>query len=148
MMRIVALLLFLAASFSFAGDDTKDAVKKTLKILQGEWKIEAGQKDGENVPDEVKQNMTIVFEGSKLFVRDAAGENKDEMSFTFDTKAKPAAIDFVRKRDNKKLEGIFELKGDVLKLCLYDGANNARPSEFSAPQGSNNTYAELKRVKK
>ena len=74
---IVAPLLFVAANLSFAGDDAKDAAKKLIKDIEGEWKVEAGQKNGDNLPDEARQNLTLIFEGSKLFVRDQTGEKKE-----------------------------------------------------------------------
>jgi uncharacterized protein (TIGR03067 family) len=145
---IVAPLLFVAANLSFAGDDAKNGGKKLVKELQGEWKIVSGQKNGEDVPDQLKDSVTVVFEGDKMFVRDASGANKDEMTFTIDPKAKPVSIDLEQKRESKKFEGILELKGDVLKLCIHQGAVASRPSEFAAPAGSEKVFAELKRVKK
>jgi uncharacterized protein (TIGR03067 family) len=46
-----------------------------------------------------------------------------------------------------KIEGIYELKGDDLKICarvLGDG----RPAEFASPDGQSVAYLVLKREKK
>ncbi len=145
---IVAPLLFIAANLSFAGDDAKDAGKMLVKELQGEWKIVSGQKNGEDVPDKTKEAITIVFEGDKMFARHPSGETKDVMTFTIDPKAKPVAIDLVQKRESKKFEGILELKGDVLKLCIHQGAVASRPTEFASAAGSEKVNVELKRVSK
>ncbi len=145
---IVAPMLFVVTSLVFAGGDAKDVAKKFINEIEGEWKIETGRKNGDDLPDEARQNLTLIFEGTKLFVRDQTGEKKEGMTFKIDTTTKPFSFDVVHTRDKKMQEGIIELKGDVLKICIHEGAVANRPTEFASAAGSEKVNVELKRVKK
>jgi uncharacterized protein (TIGR03067 family) len=103
------------------------------KALQGVWIIQSIEKDGKAVSEEkVKDYPPLKFKGDKLVV-----ENDDEVDYTIDPKTSPKRIDVFpyawRPDQPKVLLGIYELKGDELKLCYSRGD---RPTEFAGKADS------------
>ena len=45
------------------------------------------------------------------------------------------------------MEGIYELKGDELRLCIKVLGNKERPGEFTSPDGASIVLLKLKRQK-
>ena len=69
-----------------------------------------------------------------------------------DPTKKPKHIDYIHQEGmlkDKKWEGIYELKGDTLKICYAEAdSEKERPSEFKTLKNSKLLYLELKREKK
>jgi uncharacterized protein (TIGR03067 family) len=67
-----------------------------------------------------------------------------------DTSRKPRTIDteqIVGEHRGKILQGIYELNGDTLRVCLAPPGKE-RPTEFSARAGSGNSLAVYRRERK
>jgi uncharacterized protein (TIGR03067 family) len=124
----------------FKGDDVTLMVLKREKApqqpavrgksdkdkLQGKWKLTAATKAGQEIPAEFVDMISASIKADKLVLTFA---NKDiEITFKIDETKKPRQIDM--SRDNKDMAGIYELNGDVLKICIAEG--NERPKEFKA----------------
>ena len=116
------------------------------KEIQGAWKIEKAVRGGQDMPAEEREKTTLEFKGSKAIVHHgASGEKPAE--FTLDSAAKPKSIVIKPENEQKELLGIYELKGDTLKICLgRDGAD--RPKDFESKEGSKSMLLILKREKK
>lgn len=146
--RMLPPLLATLLVFSIAlagGEPTGD-----LKEMQGTWSITAMERGGEKAPKIVLQGAVVVRKDKISF--EIPEENgmtiKREFSFKIDALKKPKAIDFiVLDEPNKGMlaEGIYELKGDELTLCVPNGKVDSRPTEMKSPKGSLLIIMSLKR---
>ncbi len=113
------------------------------KALQGKWEVVSvvqGGKEGK-----VPKMCVISFDGGNLTCTPKMGDFS-EFSFAIDASKTPKALDLKSKGD--ALVGIYELKGDQLNLCFFDGEPDTknRPKEFASTERT--TLMVLKRVKK
>lgn len=132
---------------SSSGGDKKDPGAAALKKLQGTWKFTVHEMDGKSTPPEDVAKMTIAFTGDKWSVRQ---EDKEVQAGThkLDPTKKPGHVDAVVTEGPDKdvtMLGIFELKGDTMKVC-FDPMGKARPTSFSSKDGR--FLAVVQRVKK
>jgi uncharacterized protein (TIGR03066 family) len=115
--------------------DSSDDAKR----IQGTWAVdaEATLKEGGDSPaiKEAREElaaMRFVFAGDKLTIREPSGPTPtgkgrdEEDTFRLDPSKKPKQIDL-----SGSARGIYELKGDTLKLCLdIRGKEHGRPTQF------------------
>jgi uncharacterized protein (TIGR03067 family) len=137
---VIALVLALPA---VADEATGD-----LKKMVGTWEATTYVVDGKKWDE--KDLKTV-----KLFVKGVGenelvqGDKKLHATYTLDEAASPKTIDVTRTRGadkGKKRLGIYELKGDTLRLCVGP-VGGARPKEFASEAGSGVWMEEWKRVK-
>src|SRR5262245_25978109 len=129
--------LFLAGAGRLQADDQKD--------IQGIWKIEKAVRGGKEMPAEEKDKVTLEFKDGKAIVHEG---NKDKPAeITLDPTTKPKNITIKPEGENKEHLGIYELKGDTLKIC-FSREGTERPKEFKSEEGSEIMLIELKREKK
>jgi uncharacterized protein (TIGR03067 family) len=133
------------------GDKLVDEAKKETEKLQGKWKIVKF----ETPPDkqrsaEVLANLHLIFADGKLTtcIDDRLVE---ETSFKLDPTKNPKWFDTVSTTGSNKgkiAEGIYELDGDNLKICIGPPGQK-RPTEFkvSAEENKQTGLMILKRVK-
>src|SRR5262249_5802478 len=103
------------------------------KDLQGTWVATSMEINGK--PGIVKRTR-FTFQGEKLLVRHEKDEGKDvEWSYKIEPKKSPRQIDIVSVQSSgreKTLHGIYEVKGDELKLCFENGGKaENRPTKFA-----------------
>src|SRR5262245_9754138 len=119
-MRTPCLCVFAIALLAAGGTALGGGDKDDLKKIQGTWKFVSQEMDGKATPAEKLAKMTSTFKGDKWTVREddtvlQAGTHK------FDSSKKPGHIDAVvtegEGKGNKML-GIYELKGDKMKVCF------------------------------
>jgi uncharacterized protein (TIGR03067 family) len=113
-----------------AADD--DKAKSDKELLQGTWNALSGERDGEKLNEfQLKNWEQMVFKDDK-FTRE--GSEKKEGTFAIDPKKEPKEIDLnlTVKGQAATWQGIYELKGDTLKLALKPGG---RPTEFDSKGG-------------
>jgi uncharacterized protein (TIGR03067 family) len=84
--------------------------------------------------------MSVVFKGQAMLFRTPAGEQQTEA--TLYPSKQPKWIDTKDKKYGDTMEGIYELNGDTLKMCL--GRPGKRPEKF-AVTGPNERLIVLKR---
>jgi uncharacterized protein (TIGR03067 family) len=132
---VVAIAL-LAFGGALIGGDGKDTNESALKKMQGKWKFTAHVMGDKAAPPEQLEKMTITFTGDKFSVRIGdkvvqAGTN------TLDPSKKPGHVDSMVLEGKGKggtMLGIFEMKGDKMKVC-FDPEGKSRPSSFIAKEG-------------
>ena len=143
------LLLVLAASVGILGiaaDDAKDAAKKELDGLQGEWKLVSATRDGKDMPKDTVKGYKNTVKGDKFTVtRD--GKAVEEGTMKLDPTMKTKEIDMALEDGKQTALGIYELSGDNYKLC-YAPPGKGRPKEFSGKEGTGYTLSVWQREKK
>jgi uncharacterized protein (TIGR03067 family) len=114
-----------------AGEDAKDP-------LQGVWAAQSVEADGKPAPAEAVKRMRFTFKGDKLLVRGNHDDDREEeCPCTVDPKQTPKHLDFTPPKEQKAVLGIYELKGDELKVCVrHASSSEGRPTEFATKAGS------------
>jgi uncharacterized protein (TIGR03067 family) len=148
------ILAVLTVAFLIAADTPKDdAVKKEADILQGTWRVASAERDGMPPPEDEIKKITVTIKGDKLTARRTENAEKPEekvyeMSFTIDPSQKPKWIDVTYmdgERKGESSQGVYELNGDTLKICMSRG--NTRPNDFETKPDSQRHLLVLKRGK-
>ena len=124
--------LFVAAqAIVTAGDDAKSA-------LQGVWVGRSMEIDGKMLPADEAKKMQFTFKGDKLFIKGNLPDGReDECDYKIDPKQSPAHLDFTPRNEKKSLQGIYEIKDGVLKVCIrHETGSGGRPKEFATKAGS------------
>jgi uncharacterized protein (TIGR03067 family) len=118
-----------------------------LRGLEGEWRFERLEVDGNVMPAGMIANSRLLIDGD-CFRTESPEANYDGV-FTIDADAHPAQIDiqFIEgpEAGNSSL-GLFELDRDRLTLCLNMEAGGRRPAAFGAKRGSGYALERLRRV--
>jgi uncharacterized protein (TIGR03067 family) len=145
------VLVLTVAVVAIAAEPPKDdANKKDLKRLQGVWQVRHIRGDGEECDDPLP--MWVVISEDKFalalgLIGDVSGPLK------LDAAKVPPAIDIAFEKDRVSLYGIYEVKGDTLRICFTSKRSKSkqpskdRPKEFDARKDSPYTLWVLKRVK-
>src|SRR5207244_1307339 len=117
-------------------DVTPEALRAEMAALEGEWSMVSGEANGEALPEEVVKGAKRVSKGGETTVS-LNGEVFMKAKYTVDPSKKPKAIDYAVTEgmaQGKKQLGIYELKGDTLKVC-FAAPDQERPSDFKGGEG-------------
>jgi uncharacterized protein (TIGR03067 family) len=149
MHRLLTCILVLP--LLLGADKAEDAIKKDLAKFEGSWKTESIEYNGKQFDDLAKQ-MRFVFKGDTASVEgnDRVAEEYAKLKFKIDPSTTTKLVDVTVTAGIQKdavMEGIYEIKGDELRLCLKVQGSD-RPTEFKAPDGSSTALIVLKREKK
>jgi RNA polymerase sigma-70 factor (ECF subfamily) len=101
-------------------------------LLQGAWIQVSVQVDGVEIPHN-QEDFQFVFSGNRLLAR-LHGQDRAEYAFALQSDQKPKAIDITlvtMPPKGKVLNAVYELNGDVLKLC-FPGNDSKRPPEVAS----------------
>ena len=142
MNRMIGLILLalLFLNTTSASDD-----KKGDKQINGTWTAVSVKDSGgrEEIGEKpvtftiTKDTLTISKEDRKL----------ESIKYKLDPSKNPKWITFTAKRD-KTLRGIYELKGDTLRICFNDNDDGERATMFVSERGSANRVLIVMRRKK
>ena len=138
----VALATVVVAVAARAED--KEAAKKDLEQLQGDWSMLSPNGSGETIPDSkrvCKGDETTVTFGGRLMMK---------AKFTLDPAKNPKTIDYAvtdGQYKGKTLLGIYELNGDTAKFC-FSSPGKDRPNNFTSTPGDGRISSVWKRAKK
>ena len=142
------LLVMLAVGLGISGaaaDEAKDAGKKELEALQGQWKLVSTTREGKDMPQDMVKALKCT-KGDKFTVaRD--GIAVEEGTLKLDTTKKPREIDMALGDGKQIALGIYELSEDTCKLC-YAPPGKERPKAFGAKEGTGYPLSECQREKK
>jgi uncharacterized protein (TIGR03067 family) len=150
MVARIGILLFAAIASSSISLRVRAEEKKTdAKALQGTWVVTAQMYEGKELdPKEIqKEGIKFVITAEEITIV-ANGVTRSKSTWTIDAMQTPKYMNLVLIEPTKgeKLLGIYELNGDVLKLCLHPGDKN-RPAKFEAKKGSMDVVHILKKEK-
>jgi uncharacterized protein (TIGR03067 family) len=132
----VVVIAALAAGGTVRSGGGKEAGEDVLKKIQGTWTFVSQEMEGEPRPREELAKQTITFAGDKWTVR-RDGKVVQAGTHKFDPDKKPAQVDAVVTEGEDKgstMLGIYELKGDTLKVC-FDPKGKERPTDFTSKAG-------------
>ena len=130
-------------------DAMKVDVKQDQAGLQGTWEVTEFIMNGNSVSEDDRKDLRFVFEGDVMKLTGPGGIGKREYKYQLDPLSTPKSIDTIPQDgpfQGKSGPAIYELQGDVLKLCIPNKETSVRPKEFHSPQGSNLGLFVLKRA--
>jgi uncharacterized protein (TIGR03067 family) len=143
------LTVGLVLGISQARADDKGGKEK----LKGEWSLVSLERNGESekVTEASDDYIKLKIEGNNLIYSIYVFKSFVEIKaiFAVDSSKKPKTIDITFKegdKDGEVRKGLYELDGDILKICLGSPQASERPAEFKS-QGDVLVFT-YKRVKK
>lgn len=158
MLRLVTVLVvsgFLFAGFGAsgaAGDDPDEVFKRELKAISGTWRPVSVETDGMKVSeDRLKETVQTRGEDGKVVIRVGDKVVLEGTVKKVDATKSPKTIDTevtLGENKGKTVQGIYEVDGDTLRICVALPGKAERPTEFTAKAGSNWSLAVYKRAKK
>ncbi|MCI0379795.1 MAG: TIGR03067 domain-containing protein [Gemmataceae bacterium] len=127
-----------------ANGPQQEKLDKDLRELAGKWLLVTIEMDGEtDLPDDDDILLEITEDGRLLF--------EEEFRLTIDSSCKPKVMDLVPVENKRlqKIEAIYEVKKDTLRICAaFDPIPvPERPLAFDAKPGSKFEVWNLKRAK-
>jgi uncharacterized protein (TIGR03067 family) len=122
----------------------QDKGKKDEEKIVSTWSAVSAEKEGMKAPDELVKNLKVTFADGKVKVSGTGNDKVTDISYTLDPTTKPKEINFTE-GGIVAAKGIYELNGDVLKICFDDTA--VRPTDFTTQAGSSRKLFVLKRDK-
>jgi len=130
----------------FAGWPGLARYVERLRSLEGTWAFRKLEVDGQAMPTDASGGSHLLIDGDRF--RMESTEANYEGIFDIDIERTPHAIDidFVDGPEaGNRSEGIFELDGDRLTICL-GFAGVSRPSRFKTTKGSGQALEHLVRA--
>ena len=147
--HLFAVLVLVPIGLAAAQDGD---VKKEMGKLQGVWQVQTYEEGGANPSPDFWRTVQFVIKDKQLTIKgnEALSEKASRILLVIDPATKPAVIDFKIEAGTFKgttLDGIYEVKGDDLKICLRGDGARERPSEFATKSDSQLILFTLKRAK-
>ncbi len=103
----------------------------TQPILDGVWVATSARFDGQEAPDDVLRDLSIVIRNERM---SPLRQPNDVAKVVVDRTKSPMWFDTIDAQGQVN-KGIFELSGDSLRLCsAWPGED--RPAKFESAQGS------------
>ncbi len=138
--------------------DAKAPEKETpeaaeMKKLQGVWRVTKIETNRGVVPAKAIEPMRWEIVDSTIIVIDGPDDkqrNKSRMALDVTKSPKrivQTALTEPGEKPGRKIEGIYEVKGDKLRIC-FGGEGKEFPTEFKVAKGNDTGLIELERVKK
>ncbi len=144
---VMGALLTSMAAMASTGDSKDEAIKKDRQQIQGTWRAVSMEVNGEKTTPKDGENSTVVNGPDGTWTLHENGKVAGKGTSTIDPTKKPKTIDFtVTEGDGKgeQFVGIYELGEKTRKLCFVPRGMD-RPTEFSAPAGSDRILVTFER---
>lgn len=132
-----------------AAQNKDDANKKKTDSLEGTWNVTGMERGGQPVPTDEYKGAVLTIKGDKYNFK-SGGESEDG-TIKLDPAKKPKTIDLAITSGNDKDKnqlGIYEITGDILKVCVTPPGSKDRPTEFTTKADNAQFIFTLKRAAK
>jgi uncharacterized protein (TIGR03067 family) len=141
------ILAALVVGLLVGADKPKKDDKKEATVLEGTWVVVSLTEDGKEY-DQSKGEKRV-FEGRNYKVKD--GRREPKYPFKIDPKRKTIDLTLADLGEGFMgglviIKGIYQLKGDELKMCFFLKFEG-RPKDFTSEKGSQKWLIVLKRAK-
>ena len=105
--------------------------------------------DGNETPPQAVERMKFTFQGDDLLLGGNFQNDKvQKCPYKVDATKTPKELDFTPPGAPKAVQGIYEIKGDEMRLCLrHASSSDGRPTEFASTPGSKLVLLVLKKQK-
>jgi uncharacterized protein (TIGR03067 family) len=143
-----ASLVLSGSIWLLSSDGSQEEVRKHREMFQGSWSYVSLVHNGKNIPAKDLEEFRCIFRGDQFTFKVAQLVTMHGV-FSLDSSKTLKTVDFKptdRLHKGQKLMGIYELKGDQLRIC-YASAGHERPTEFKAEPESNRTLLLLRKEK-
>lgn len=132
-----------------ADDDSKDAVRRELRKMDGTWQILSLVVNGDNLlaKDDGQKTSAVIKGATLTTVR--AGKTVNEAALKIDPRKTPWEIDIIftsGPNRGETLKGVYKLEDDYLTICYTRGASD-RPTDFDSKSGSSRSLIVYQRQK-
>jgi uncharacterized protein (TIGR03067 family) len=124
---LLSALLVLALTAPARSEDPKD----NDSAVDGTWQATSAELGGKKFPKDVTETIKLTLKNGTYEVM---AESADRGTVTYDTKAKPKAMEIKGTEGpnkGKTFLAIYKLSDDKLTIC-YDLSGTARPTEFKS----------------
>ena len=148
---VLAWSMLISGFVSHAVDQANENQGRDQAKLKGSWKVVSIEFDGQMIPENIATQLAYLFDGDKVTLKgrilSSAGNYAfqpadHDCTFKVNPAKKPKEIDIAVTKD-KTIVGIYEVKGNDLKICLSYA--NERPKEFSTKGKTGAAFLTLKR---
>ena len=127
------------------------AIAARADDLTGTWKLEGGIKNGNKIDAKELEKVGVEATKDKITLTDKRMESENKFVISYKTKeGKPNSIEMTIIDGPVKdisAKGIYELKGDTLKLCYSANPGADAPTAFESKADSQVFLWTLKKVK-
>ncbi len=151
-MRFAIFSVSLSICIAITPPATGGGDKGPLKKLQGDWELTELRINGVSMPKDRTENALVTFfDGNKMRIIPNTKVRSIPKNFMIKlgTNEMFSTIDMTivdeGKYKDKVLKGIYELKGDKLKICSANNPEALRPTEMTSPKGLNRALLVLTR---
>ena len=146
-MRLGVFAFLGLAILGTSGLAQQDAVKQEFERFRGTWKFVSMEIEGVKAQPEQFKTARLILDGERFTMTDGVATYKGTFAVTLNTKPKQFDVLFTDGPEKGKTSlGIYELDGDIYKLCLALPGKE-RPAEFVSKPGSGHVLEVLHREK-
>jgi uncharacterized protein (TIGR03067 family) len=145
MAAAAGLVICTLALTAGAGGPADEATKKEYDRFEGTWTFVSVEMNGQKVPVDALKDTKLVLKGNTFAM--AEGKQISRGTYKVDLSKKPKHIDATFNdgpEKGKTLMGIYELKGDIYKVCISITGKD-RPKDFVSTPDSGHVLEVLKR---
>jgi len=116
-----------------------------LQLLQGTWAFDSLEVDGHEVPEAMYRGSTLEINGDTFITRALEATYEGKLQLQPGTAPKTMDMIFTGGPEKGSTSfGIYEVGGDILKICLgFTGV--ARPQAFVSKPGTGHALEILRR---
>jgi uncharacterized protein (TIGR03067 family) len=147
-LALIALLVVFSSARAAEPEDRREFAKDELEQLRGEWVLTSMETEGHTPAKEAIEGRTSEYRGDLLTLK-SGGNVRRRSVVTVDPTRTPKAIntwDLDGPFEDQTVPGIYELKGDMLRLC-FARPGEKRPTEFTTKSGSGFLFVVYRRKK-
>jgi uncharacterized protein (TIGR03067 family) len=145
---LVLLSLPLAARAAPAPKPKPKESAKDKDSILGTWQVTEAIREGTKVSARQLEGAAMAFRNGRCYIVEKGRKEMDAGPLTIDPSKSPRTIDLripIGPGGPRTWRGIYELKGDALKIALGDPQKGNRPTTFVSQAGNKTFLIVLKR---